>query len=151
MYVYGLRNPWRFSFDSFGSLIIADVGQNKYEEVSVAKAGDNLGWNQYEGKHCFLSSCTLKEHLLPIWEYDHQQGASITGGYISQNKQSFLFGTYIVGDFTSGRIWSLSLQGEARELGVYPILISTFGRDQNGDIYTADFGKGSIFRLEESL
>ena len=151
IYVYGLRNPWRFSFDSTGSLIIADVGQNEYEEVSVAKAGDNLGWNQYEGAHCFVASCTLKDHLLPIWEYDHQQGASVTGGYVSLNKQSSLFGTYIVGDFTSGRVWSLSLGGEAKELGVYPILISTFGQDQQGDVYTADFGKGVIFRMEESL
>lgn len=151
MYVYGLRNPWRFSFDSSGALIIADVGQNEYEEVSVAHAGDNLGWNQYEGKHCFVSSCTLNNHLLPIWEYDHQKGTSITGGYVSLNPQSSLFGTYVVGDFTSGRIWSLSLKGEASEIGVHPILISTFGRDQKGDIYAADFGKGSIFRLEDSL
>ena len=151
IYVYGLRNPWRFSFDTSGALIIADVGQNEYEEVSIANAGDNLGWNQYEGMHCFVSSCTLKDHLLPVWEYDHQQGTSITGGYISLNPQSSLFGTYIVGDFTSGRIWSLSLKGEVSEVGVHPILISTFGRDQKGDIYAADFGKGIIFRLEDSL
>ena len=151
IYVYGLRNPWRFSFSSEGDLIIADVGQNEYEEVSLAKSGDNLGWNQFEGKHCFVSSCTLKEHRLPIWEYDHQQGTSITGGYVSLNTKSHLFGRYVVGDFTSGRIWSLSLAGEAKELGVFPILISTFGRDQQGDIYVTDFGKGEIFRLEESL
>ena len=151
IYVYGLRNPWRFSFDAFGELIIADVGQNEYEEISFAKAGDNLGWNQYEGKHCFVSSCTLKDHKLPIWEYDHQQGTSITGGYVSKTTASSLVGKYIVGDFTSGRIWSLSREGQATELGVYPILISTFGRDEQGSIYVADFGKGNIFRLEDSL
>ena len=151
IYVYGLRNPWRFSFDVSGELIIADVGQNEYEEVSFAKAGENLGWNQYEGKHCFISSCTLKEHRLPIWEYDHQQGTSITGGYISKDTASSLVGKYIVGDFTSGRIWSLSREGQATELGVYPILISTFGRDEQGRIFVADFGKGSIFRLEDAL
>ena len=148
IFVYGLRNPWRFSFAPSGGLIVADVGQNKYEEVSIANAGENLGWSQYEGKHCFLSSCTLREHLEPIWEYGHDLGTSITGGYVYSHKSSSLFGTYIVGDFTSGRIWTLSLKGEARELGVYPILISTFGRDRDGIVYVADFAKGEIFRMD---
>jgi glucose/arabinose dehydrogenase len=151
VFVYGLRNPWRFSFARDGQLIVADVGQNLYEEVSLAKSGDNLGWNTFEGVHCFegrVGACTQENHRAPIWEYTHDQGTSITGGYILEDSSS-LSGSYVVGDFTSGRVWALSMNGEAQEIGVFPILISTFGRDTKGQVYLADFAKGDVYILRE--
>ena len=150
IFIYGVRNPWKFSFAKDGQLIIADVGQNKYEEVSVAQAGENLGWKAVEGKHCFETSapCSPERYRAPIWEYEHDQGTSITGGYILNDGGTYN-GSYIVGDFTSGRVWSLGLNGEPIALGKYAVLISTFGRDTKGRVYLADFSKGEIHHLSE--
>ena len=150
IWVYGLRNPWRFSFLPDGNLIIADVGQNKYEEVSIAQKGDNLGWKIKEATHCFeAESCDSTGLVEPIFEYDHSLGASITGGYVVQDGSVFN-DQYIFGDFTSGRIWALDWQKRepAQEILMSGLNISTFGRNEAGQIFVGDFGQGDIYRLD---
>ncbi len=114
IWAWGLRNPWRFSFDRLtGDLFVADVGQNLWEEVhfqpSNSSGGENYGWNILEGSHCFLESDCDKSGLeLPIFEYDHQGHCSITGGYMYRGNQHLeLYGNYFVADFCSGNIWAL--------------------------------------------
>src|SRR5574340_1144191 len=114
IWALGLRNPWRFSFDrESGDLYIADVGQNRYEEVdfqpAASRGGENYGWNIMEGTHCFLAkSCEVKGLVLPAVEYGHDQGCSITGGMVYRGKTyPRLKGTYLYGDYCSGRIWGM--------------------------------------------
>lgn len=156
VWAIGLRNPWKYSFDQAGRLIIADVGQDAYEEISWARAGDNLGWVIMEGDHCFepKENCKRTGLVRPLYEYGRSEGQSITGGYVYLGRRKDLKGKYIFGDFVSGRLWALDLPasqtptGEAFALGKWPLLISTFGRDENGDIYLADYGKGDIYRID---
>ena len=153
VWAYGLRNPWRFVIEG-QTAIIADVGQNKYEEVSVAQAGDNLGWNTLEAEHCFLADpCDASQTRLPIWSYDHSMGSSITGGYVIRDG-SVLDGWYVFGDFNSGRIWAFPYVKGA-QARVNPTLllktghmVVTFGQDSKGTTYLADFASGSILRLD---
>ncbi len=114
IYAYGLRNVWKFSFDSVtGQLWAADVGQNAVEEINLVTAGGNYGWNNLEGDECFPSgsSCDPTGTALPVWTYRHTQGdRSITGGYVYRGSQlPQLAGHYIYGDYVSGRIWALHL------------------------------------------
>lgn len=159
----GLRNPWRYSFASDGRLVVADVGQNKWEEIDIVAAGDNLGWNTREGRHCFpatVDSCPEAEELglvEPIYEYGRKDGQSITGGYIYGGASlPSLRGRYIFGDFATGRLWAIDLPEavgpgtplvEATALGRFPILPATFGMDASGELYVADYGKGGIYQL----
>lgn len=146
IWAYGLRNPWRFSFDRLtGDLYIADVGQNVWEEVHFQPAesdgGENYGWNIVEGSHCFQSETCDKAGLkMPIFEYDHSQGCSVTGGYVYRG-QAYpeLSGNYFVGDYCSGMIWSL-FPGEGGAWQSTPVHsgagnISSFGEDVNGELY----------------
>ncbi|MEL6347301.1 MAG: PQQ-dependent sugar dehydrogenase [Myxococcota bacterium] len=162
----GLRNPWRYSFDTNGRMIVADVGQNTYEEVDVVTAGDNLGWSVREGRHCFppsVDGCPVPGEdgiVDPIYEYPHAEGTSITGGYVVTHPQdAALNGKYVFGDFTSGRIWALELPEEKKanpdvalvhSLGRFGMLISTFGRDADGRVYVADYQSGLVYRIEGS-
>ena len=153
IWAYGLRNPWRFSFDrSTNDLFIADVGQNSFEEVDFQLAGssggENYGWNIMEGNHCFnpSSGCDPDGLTPPILEYDHSLGCSITGGYRYRGTQNpDLTGIYFFGDFCSGRIWGASEQAGAwtpTELLGTSLSISTFGEDEAGEIYVADHSQG---------
>ncbi|RMF14563.1 MAG: dehydrogenase [Candidatus Dadabacteria bacterium] len=156
LWAYGLRNPWRYSFAPDGRMIVADVGQDTWEEVDIVAAGDNLGWNRREGAHCFPpdSECDTEGLVDPIWEYGRDLGASITGGYIwPASEPAWLAGRYVCGDFVSGRIWALRLPQasggvvtDVVELGRWPMLISTFGRSAEA-LYVADYGAGVIRRL----
>ena len=157
IYAYGLRNPWRFSFADNNRMIVADVGQNAYEEINIVGSGDNLGWNAREAANCFpigsnCPSAISQGYVEPIHQYAHELGSSITGGYV-HSAQGKLNDKYIFGDFTSGRIWSLELPMVpnglvgAEELGKFSILPSTFGKDTMGFIYVADFGSGDVFRI----
>jgi glucose/arabinose dehydrogenase len=158
IWAYGLRNPWRFSFDrKNGELAIADVGQNDYEEVNIipasSKGGENYGWNTMEGLHCFRRrTCDSAGLVLPVAEYDHRQGCSVTGGMVYRGTAyPGLAGTYFYGDFCSGRIWGLRKQGErwnAVKVADTGLSISTFGEDEAGELYVADYRSGGIFRLE---
>lgn len=158
IWAIGLRNPWRFSFDrKSGDLYIADVGQNNYEEVNVepkgSKGGRNYGWNIMEGLQCYKTvNCERKGLMLPVAVYDHDKGCSVTGGMVYRGtKFPQMQGIYLYGDFCSGRIWGLKQSGKEwmnRELKDSGISISTFGEDEAGEIYVADYGKGNIYRIE---
>ncbi|HKL19219.1 MAG TPA: PQQ-dependent sugar dehydrogenase [Halalkalibaculum sp.] len=155
VYAYGLRNPWRFSFDSDnGRLFAADVGQNQYEEIDLIESGGNYGWNIMEGAHCYNSdSCDQSGLILPIWEYDHGVGQSITGGYVYRGPSlSGLTGHYIYGDFSSGKIWALDVSDTEdpsnSELIDTDFSISSFGTDADNELYICSFN-GNIYKLVE--
>ncbi|WP_026968292.1 PQQ-dependent sugar dehydrogenase [Algoriphagus terrigena] len=153
IYAYGLRNPWRFSFDSeTGQLWTADVGQNSYEEIDIIVKGGNYGWNTMEGAHCFKSGCDETGLELPVWEYGRSEGVSITGGYVYRGTAlPQLEGQYIYADFATGRIWSLDVANPQspinKELLKAGFNISSFGIDQNQELYICGFD-GKIYKLE---
>lgn len=151
VYAWGFRNPWRFSFDT-NRLFVGDVGEGGFEEVSLVEIGRNYGWNTMEGTHCFspATSCSQAGLTLPITDYAHSEGESVTAGYVYRgNAVPALTGFYIFGDFISGRVWVLSQNGStwARTQGLATGRnISSFGQDQNGEIYLVDYS-GSIHRV----
>jgi glucose/arabinose dehydrogenase len=157
IWAYGLRNPWRFSFDrSTGDLYIADVGQNAYEEIDFqpagASGGPNYGWSTREGAHCFRANeCQSNDMIDPIAEYDHDQGCSVTGGYVYRGAAfTSLQGLYIFGDYCSGIIWSLQRDAagawELRKILESHLSISSFGEDEAGELYLVDLG-GDIYQV----
>jgi glucose/arabinose dehydrogenase len=153
VWAYGLRNPWRFSFDrETGDLYIADVGQNQYEEIdfqpAASSGGENYGWNKMEAQHCYrASSCDNTSLVMPIAEYDHTQGCSITGGYVYRGAAfPQLQGLYFYGDYCSGRLWALSQPSPGRweqhQLLGSGSRISSFGEDHAGELYLTDLNGG---------
>jgi glucose/arabinose dehydrogenase len=157
IFAYGLRNPWRFSFDSeTGNLWLADVGQNEIEEIDVIRNGGNYGWNLKEGTQCYaVSECDGFGLIDPIWEYNHGLGRSITGGYIYRGSRlPALYGNFLYGDFVSGRIWSLEYDGigltNNTELFDTSLSISSFGVDESGEVYVLSYdGTVYIFTSED--
>jgi len=156
VWAYGLRNPWRFAFDRLtADLWIADVGQEDFEEVSFQPAasggGENYGWSLMEGGSCFKPDCDATGLRLPVADYDHLQGCSVTGGYVYRGARSpGLRGTYLYGDLCSGAIWGIRREGSGfvtRRLASSGINMSTFGEDEDGEIYVADHATGRIFRI----
>ena len=154
IWAYGLRNPWRFSFDRVtGELWAADVGQDEYEEVDIIEPGLNYGWNTMEGAHCFRppSGCDREGLEMPVMEYGREGGCSVTGGYVYRGSRlPSLYGAYVYGDFCSGRIWALRHDGtqitEHLELVDSDLQISSFGEDRDGELYILSFDK-KIYRL----
>ncbi len=156
IWAYGLRNPWRHSFDrETGDLWIADVGQNKWEEIhwrSVdSKGGENYGWRLMEGNHCFLpkKECDSGDLVKPVAEYAHKYGCSVTGGYVYRgSKIKELYGKYIFGDFCSGTIWTINKEQnfEMQELMKTDLNISSFGEDSSGELYVLDY-QGRVFKF----
>lgn len=154
IWAYGLRNPWRFSFDRLtGDLYIADVGQNQWEEVSFQPAnssgGENYGWRVMEGTHCFQSdTCDQSGLVLPIFEYDHSQGCSITGGYVYRGAQfPEMTGNYFVADYCMGTIWRLFPNGGEWLSNIVldsDLIISSFGEGFSGELYALDYGSGGV-------
>jgi glucose/arabinose dehydrogenase len=157
IWALGLRNPWRFSFDRVrGDLYIADVGQSSFEEVNfqsgAAMGGANYGWDIMEAMHCFGAAvCDRTGLTLPVMEYGHAEGCSVTGGYVYRGaRYPALEGLYLYGDYCSGRIWGLTVPGgEAanRLLLDTGLFISTFGEDEEGNLYVADHAGGTIYRI----
>jgi glucose/arabinose dehydrogenase len=156
IYAYGLRNPWRFSFDEpTGTLWTGDVGQNSFEEIDIIEKGGNYGWNTMEGKHCFdpSSGCEISGLLEPVWEYGRREGVSVTGGFVYRGPTlSSLTGQYIYADYGSGNIWALR-QGNTRnpintKLIASDLHISSFGVDQQNELLMCAFD-GKIYRLQE--
>lgn len=154
----GMRNPWRFSFDALtGDMFIGDVGQGLWEEISFAPAAEvdfNFGWKICEGAHLRGSTTTLCDFgELPIIEYSRSAGnCAVTGGYVYRGSKESLRGRYFYADYCSANIWIASFDGENwnSELWVEePALgaISTFGQDELCELYVADFGTGSIYRI----
>jgi len=157
IWAYGLRNPWRFSFDrATGDLYIADVGQNEWEEVNFQPAdspgGENYGWNAYEGTHIYSGQQPSSEVVMPIAEYSHSTGGcSITGGYAYRGATlPALQGTYFYGDWCSGTLWAATPDGSGA-WNASPALetgrqISSFGEDEAGELYLVDYG-GAVLRF----
>jgi glucose/arabinose dehydrogenase len=155
IWAYGLRNPWRFSFDSrTGTLYLADVGQDRSEEIDIVTAGANLGWNIMEGGWCNAKSaalCGRKDLIAPIVTYGHDEGIAVTGGHVYRGAAvPDLCGTYLYADYGSGRIWGLRYR-DGRVLARQRLLdsdlhVSSFGQDRDGEVYVIDLG-GRIMRV----
>ena len=157
VYSYGLRNPWRFSFDrKTGDLVIADVGQNAWEEVDFVRrgggSGANFGWNAFEGTHRYDDGTSAPGHIRPVIEHSHSSGfCSITGGYILRHRSyGSLRGTYVYGDLCEGIVRGARLApGSAkdrRSFGVSVPSVSSFGEDSRGRVYAASLS-GPVYRL----
>jgi hypothetical protein len=142
---YGLRNPWRFSFDTNGDLYIGDVGQDHWEEVDYTPNGsagiENYGWDVYEATHPYESKQPngTGRLVMPVAEYSHDLGCSITGGYVYRGtKLAALRGRYLYGDFCSGRIWSLAINGgkatDVRQEGISVKNLAAGGVDASREL-----------------
>ncbi len=156
IYAWGLRNPWRFSFDaSTGKLWAGDVGQNSWEEIDVIEVGQNYGWNDREGAHCFDPATGCATNFTdPITEYDHSMNdRSVTGGFVYRGAAlTDLVGWYVFGDFISGRIFAIP---ENSQPGVIPdVLLDTsmsivsFAEDNDRSLYVLDYGSGTIHAVQ---
>ena len=156
IWAFGLRNPWRFSFDrTNGRLFVADVGQDSFEEVDLVTKGGNYGWNIMEGTHCYQppAGCDTTGLDLPIVDYSHSEGNSVTGGYVYRGTLNpELRGLYFFGDFITGRIWTLTETSPGvwtRALLLDTILnISSFGLDPAGELLVVDYS-GAVYRLRK--
>ncbi len=161
IWAYGLRNPWRFTFDrASGNLVIADVGQSDWEEVDLGPAGRgglNYGWNITEGRHCFkpAQGCNTSGLTLPIFEYGHSQGCSITGGIVYQGcRMPGYHGTYFFSDYCTGFIRSFRIDNGAAvdvrdwspTVGRGVDNVSSFGVDADGEVYIVDYD-GEIYKV----
>lgn len=163
VYLYGLRNPWRFSFDpETGLLWIADVGQGAYEEIDridpAADAGANLGWNLMEAAHCFADAgCSSDGLIVPLAEYGRDQGCSVTGGYVYRGDAiDGLRGWYVFSDYCTGLLFGVRSDAEAPADGsaLAPRVlletgrsVSSFGTDSDGELYLTDIGGGTLSRI----
>ena len=162
IWAYGLRNPWRFSFDrATGNLLIGDVGQDNWEEIDLGLAarrgGENYGWNVTEGRHCYApaSGCSTAGQTLPIVEYGHDQGCAVTGGIVYNGcRMPGYLGTYFYSDFCSHFVRSFRIENGAAvdardwtaELGASLSSPSAFGVDDAGEIYIVDL-RGSVHKI----
>jgi hypothetical protein len=161
IYAWGMRNPWRCSFDPVTDLFwVADVGQNCYEEVSIIENGGNYGWRIMEAFHCFnpqepfncnYTGCDTSDLKLPIWEYDHGQGCSITGGYVYRGLNvPELVGKYIYADYCTNRVWALEYDGINPPTNELLLTasgpVTSFGVDENNELYITSFN-GNIYRF----
>ena len=177
IWAYGLRNPWRFSFDRVaGDLFIGDVGQNAREEIDFVRAGNaggmNFGWRVMEGTQCTNlpgdPPCDPSGYTPPVIDYDHDQGCSVTGGYLYRGSAvpelkatslpapgQLFSGVYVYGDFCSGTIWRISATAAGgisnSVLLSSGLMITTFGEDENGEIYVADAGTGKIYKFVSTV
>jgi glucose/arabinose dehydrogenase len=157
IFAYGVRNPWRLAFDrAAGLLYVADVGQNQYEEINIvpaAQQGLNYGWNVMEGKHCYnASSCNQTGLTLPVVEYTHSDGCSVTGGFVYQGSAiPALRGHYFYADYCDGWVRSFKYVNNAVtaekkwEFGNIGSVLS-FGEDANGELYVLS-ANGTVYRL----
>ena len=154
IFAYGLRNPWRFSFERGGTrLFVGDVGQDAFEEVDLLESGKNYGWNVMEGLHCYnpATGCNMTGLTMPIVEYPHAEGEAVMGGFVYKGAAiSGLSGAYVFGDYISGTMWKLvesppgtwtrsTLLSTGRN-------ISSFGQDTAGELYVVDYS-GSVLKL----
>ena len=158
-WAYGLRNPWRFSFDrATGDLWIADVGQNNVEEINfqpaASKGGENYGWSVMEGNSCFRppDSCNRNGLVLPIHDYSHADGGcSVTGGYVYRGKSiPALRGAYLLADYCLSVLSAIRRDGGRTQVdqpGASPKGISAFGEDESGEIYAVSDIDGKLYRL----
>ena len=153
IYAWGMRNPWRNSFDPVTDWFwCADVGQNAWEEIDLIESGKNYGWRCYEGTHNYnTTGCNYPEYIFPIWEYPHSPECSITGGYVYRGPTvPSLDGKYIYGDYCSAKIWSLEYDGINPPTNTFllnaPSSIYSFGVDQSNELYII-CANGNIYRF----
>ncbi len=153
IFAWGLRNPWRFSFDSAtGEIWAGDVGQDRLEEVSVLELGGNYGWADKEGRDCFdANPCENGPWIDPVYQYPHSEGQSITGGFVYRGDDiPSLAGRYVFGDFRSGRIWALRSDengdAEAELLDESGLSIASFAQGPDGELYVIHYG-GEIYAI----
>ena len=162
IWAYGVRNPWRFSFDRLnGDFYLGDVGQNLHEEVDYLPAGNNgpvnFGWNVFEGFDCYLATpCSLPNYTPPILAYDHDAngGQAVTGGFVYRGARSGpLRGYYLFADFVANKVWAATRDGNAWTK--FPVTtlgnvlnVSAFGEDEAGELYVASYGNGRVFAID---
>ncbi|SDJ40427.1 PQQ-dependent sugar dehydrogenase [Streptomyces indicus] len=158
IWAYGLRNPWRFSFDkTAGDLWIGDVGQSDWEEIDRApassKGGENYGWSQMEGTHPFRGGTEPANHVPPVYEYDRTGlGCSVTGGYVYRGKDiPALKGRYVFSDYCDGTLRALTVDGGkvtgVTDLGVSGGEVVSFAQGCDGALYVLA-QSGSVFRIK---
>jgi len=157
---WGVRNPWRFSFDGqSGALFIGDVGQNQTEEIDVEPAGlggRNYGWKIMEGDHCYdAAQCNQTGLTPPVATYSHALGCSVVGGYVYRGARfaSTMGGRYLYADYCSGTVWTIdagaALAGQPvtpTVFGTTGVSVTSFGEDEAGELYIVD-STGSIWTL----
>ena len=160
IYAYGMRNPWRFSFDkNSGELWAGDVGQNKIEEIHIIKKGGNYGWNIMEADECFGSAnCKTDGLILPVWSYRQgpQTGNSVTGGHVYRGQRlEDLKGKYVYGDYVTGNIWALSPGSDGKYINKLLLkhtgTISSFGEDANNELYVCSYSDGKIYVFQRDM
>ena len=159
VWAYGLRNPWRFSFDrETGDLWLADVGQNAWEEVDLVVGGGNYGWNVMEAGRCYPLndlSCDSSGLTGPVVSYTHADGCSVSGGYVYRGARlQELAGMYLYGDFCSGKLWGFRYEdsevtGHAL-LAETRLALASFGEGEDGEVYLLDHRGGGIYRIAAS-
>lgn len=157
IWAYGFRNPWRFSFDSLtGDMWLADVGQDRAEEVAIVRRGENHGWNVYEGFEPFSNQYRVagRKFTPPVFAYRRKYGNSVTGGYVYRaDKASSFYGVYICGDYTSKKLFGVTQENgvlkAVRQIGTVPQALTSFGTDEAGNIYAVGFG-GMVYQLDFS-
>ena len=158
IWAFGLRNPWRFSFDrTTGNMFIADVGQNTIEEVNVQPAdigGLNYGWNKREGQEAYAGGEIQPNFTDPVTQYQHSEGCSITGGYVYRGQAiPALQGVYVYGDYCNGNMWALRQDPSGTWVNTAlpnaGFQISSFGEDAVGELYVMDLD-GTVYRVKQS-
>ena len=149
---YGLRNPWRMSFDpSTGERWVADVGQDAIEEIDIIRRGGNYGWNVLEGDRCYQppAGCDPSGTIPPVATYSHAFGCSVTGGVVYRGANvPEITGAYLYGDFCTGRIWAINADTPSTPVQIAGISgnIASFGTDASGEVYVLQFG-GPVLRI----
>lgn len=157
IWALGFRAPWRLSFDQVtGDLWVGDVGQDRYEEVSIVRRGENHGWNIYEGFEAFSNRYRRisESYTPPVFAYARKYGPSVTGGFVFRaDPRSSFYGKYIFGDYESRRIFALTQQDrtltEIRQIGIAPQRIVSFGQDAEGEIYVVGY-EGLLYKIDFS-
>jgi putative heme-binding domain-containing protein len=156
IWAYGFREPWRFSFDfETADLWVGDVGQDRFEEIAIVRAGENHGWNVYEGLSPFSDRFRTAhaDYIEPVASYSRRLGFSVTGGYVYRGRQApSVIGRYIFGDFESRRIWALRhndhTPAEIVEIGRSPSRIVSFAQDDRGELYLVGYDSSTIYHLD---
>lgn len=156
IYAYGLRNPWRFSWDRYERLWAADVGQHRIEEINLIEKAGNYGWSVMEGSLCFKpeKDCNSKGLDFPVAEYDHSIGRCVIGGFVYEGSRALsLRGKYVFGDFVSGIIGAVTLDAELQKakmeiLMKSGLMITAFGRDESQELYVTAMD-GAVYRFKQ--
>jgi glucose/arabinose dehydrogenase len=156
VWAYGLRNVWRFGFDRVtGDLYHGDVGQNQWEEINFQPAdspgGENYGWNVYEATHLYSGGGELENAVMPVAEYDHANGCSVTAGYVYRGEAiPALEGVYFYSDYCSGRVWiayrDANMDWQSTVFTEAGFQVSSFGEDEAGELYLINYS-GGLYKM----